>query len=251
VAAAHVSAPLLQIQAVTRRFGGYLALDNVDMSVVPGAIHAVIGPNGAGKSTLFNVVSGVLKPTSGTTSFETKTYTGRRPDQIVGLGIARNFQQVRLFGGLSALENVMLGAHAGVARGDGADKTNSMRGVATEALAFVGFADKILAPPADFTLVQQRRLEIARALASRPKLLLLDEPAAGMNPTEVNELADLIRKMRGRSITVLLVEHHMRLVMSVADRITVLAAGRVIAEGAPTEIQSDPAVITAYLGTQQ
>ncbi len=248
---------LLNVDSVSRRFGGYIALDNASCEVVEGHVHALIGPNGAGKTTLFNIVSGVLRPTSGRLSFQGVDYTGYRPDKILIMGIARNFQQVRLVRGLSVLENVMIGAHARMDRGlfgNAADflgfevAEKNAREKARAMLDFVGMGGKAAMQPDNLTLVDQRRLEIARALASDPRLLLLDEPAAGMNAAELDELSALIRRIRGEGLTVLLVEHHMRLVMSISDQITVLSAGRVIAAGPPQVVQRDPAVIAAYLG---
>jgi len=248
----------LRVEGVNRRFGGYLALNDVSCEVARGHVHALIGPNGAGKTTLFNVISGVLRPTAGRIFLDGRDYTGLRPDGVSRLGVARNFQQVRLVRQLSAVENVMIGCHAGIYRGvagnlaeffglGGAEK--AAREKSREMLAFVGMAGKAEVPVDQLTLVDQRRLEVARALASEPSLLLLDEPAAGMNPTELDELKTLIQAIRDRGITIVLVEHHMRLVMSIADRITVLSAGTVIASGTPSEVRQDAAVISAYLGT--
>jgi branched-chain amino acid transport system ATP-binding protein len=250
---------VLRVEGVSKRFGGYLALDDVSCEIAGGRIHALIGPNGAGKTTLFNVVSGLIAPTSGRLLLRTRDYTGERPDRIFGMGIARNFQQVRLFPGLSVIENIAIGCH----RPTGGNAWSTLlrlgfferraeaaaRAKATELLDFVGVKMRAQDLPSELTLVDQRRLEIARALASAPQLLLLDEPAAGMNPAEVAGLGELIRRIRASGVTVLLVEHNMRLVMSVAERITVLSAGRIIAEGAPAEIQNDAAVIAAYLGS--
>jgi branched-chain amino acid transport system ATP-binding protein len=250
---------LLRIDGVSRRFGGYLALDNASCDIAEGNVHALIGPNGAGKTTLFNVISGVLRPTGGTLSFQGVDYTGYRPDKVLRMGIARNFQQVRLMRSLSVLENVMIGAHARIDRGllgnaaeflGFAVAERAARETAREVLAFVGMTGTTEMRPDALTLVDQRRLEIARALASGPRLLLLDEPAAGMNATELDELGTLLRRVQAKGLTVLLVEHHMRLVMRIADRITVLSAGRIIAAGPPQTIQRDPAVIAAYLGGQ-
>jgi branched-chain amino acid transport system ATP-binding protein len=249
--------PLLQVARLSKRFGGYTALADVSCDVTAGTIHALIGPNGAGKTTLFNIVSGVLRPTAGTLVYEGRDYTGTRADQVFAMGIARNFQQVRLFKGLSIVENVMIGCHArmgGLLR-DLANlalpmpKTEAAaRQRALEMLELVGMGSRTQELPQELTLVDQRRLEIARALASRPRLLLLDEPAAGMNPTEVRALAALVRRIVALGITVMLVEHHMRFVMAIADTITVLSAGRIIAQGPPDVIQKDQGVITAYLG---
>jgi ABC-type branched-subunit amino acid transport system ATPase component len=202
----------------------------------------------------------VLRPTAGTLVYEGRDYTGARADQVFAMGIARNFQQVRLFKGLSIVENVMVGCHArmgGLLR----DLANlalpkpateaAARRRALEMLELVGMGSRTKGLPQELTLVDQRRLEIARALASTPKLLLLDEPAAGMNPTEVRELAGLVRRIVALGITVLLVEHHMRFVMAIADTITVLSAGRIIAQGPPDAIQKDEGVIAAYLGAAQ
>jgi ABC-type branched-subunit amino acid transport system ATPase component len=248
---------LLHVETVNKSFGGYLALADVTCQIEAGDIHALIGPNGAGKTTLFNVVSGVTRPTSGRLAFAGADYTGKRADQVLAMGIARNFQQVRLFPGLSTIENVMIGCHA---RMGGLfhelitlplpkpKAEREARERATEVLASVGLGGRLSTLPSELTLVDQRRLEIARALASRPQLLLLDEPAAGMNAAEVNELGALIRRIRDSGVTILLVEHHTRLVMAVADRVTVLSAGAVIAEGPPGVIQRDAGVIAAYLG---
>ncbi len=239
---------LLQAEGVTKTFGGYTALSDVSCDVEIGSIHAFIGPNGAGKTTLFNIVSGVLRPTAGRLVYQGRDYTGSRADQVLAMGVARNFQQVRLFHGLSVVENVMVGCHArmgGLLR----DALNlvsprpateiAARVRALEMLQLVGMGDRVRGSPGELTLVDQRRLEIARALASAPRVLLLDEPAAGMNPADVSELAALVRRIRTLGITILLVEHHMRFVMAIADTITVLSAGRVIARGPPVAIQRD------------
>jgi branched-chain amino acid transport system ATP-binding protein len=248
---------ILRVEQISRRFGGYLALNSVSCDVITGHVHALIGPNGAGKTTLFNIVSGTLRPTAGRIAFEGRTYTGRRPDRISMMGIARNFQHVRLIRGLSIVENVMIGCHTRTDRGIFGNLSEffgvgsaeaAARNRAREMLDFVGVSGKFLARSEDLTLADQRRLEIARALATEPRLLLLDEPAAGMNPTEVIELSILIKRIQSLGITTLLVEHNMRLIMNIADSITVLSAGNVIASGAPSMIQRHPEVISAYLG---
>ncbi|HEY1363903.1 MAG TPA: ABC transporter ATP-binding protein [Xanthobacteraceae bacterium] len=249
---------LLELRAVSKRFGGYLALDDVSCAVVPGSIHALIGPNGAGKTTLFNVICGAFLPTGGRLLFEGADYTGRRPDRVSAMGIARNFQQVRLFPGLSVVENIAIGRHC--RSGGNAWPTllrlgffergaeRAARARAAQLFELVGIRTRADERPSELTLVDQRRLEIARALASEPRLLLLDEPAAGMNALEAAELEALIRRIRSGGVTVLIVEHNMRLVMSAAERVTVLSAGRVIADGSPAEVQGDAGVIAAYLG---
>jgi len=249
---------VLRLDRLAKRFGGYQALADVDLAVEAGSVHAVIGPNGAGKTTLFNVITGLLAPTAGGVSLEGRDITGWRADRVTRAGIARTFQQVRLFRGMSALENVMVGRHArtrgGFAaalvrppfrpRGQEADTRRRAR----ELLELVGLGARAGTWAGDLTLVEQRRLEVARALASEPRVLLLDEPAGGMTPVEVEDLNQLIRKIRESGVTVVLVEHHMRLVMRVSDVVTVLDAGRVIASGPPDRVRRDPRVIAAYLG---
>jgi len=249
---------VLRIDRLAKRFGGYQALADVDLAVEAGSVHAVIGPNGAGKTTLFNVITGLLAPTAGGVSLEGRDITGWRADRVTRAGIARTFQQVRLFRGMSALENVMVGRHArtrgGFAaalvrppfrpRGQEADTRRRAR----ELLELMGLGARAGTWAGDLTLVEQRRLEVARALASEPRVLLLDEPAGGMTPVEVEDLNQLIRKIRESGVTVVLVEHHMRLVMRVSDVVTVLDAGRVIASGPPDRVRRDPRVIAAYLG---
>jgi branched-chain amino acid transport system ATP-binding protein len=250
--------PSLRLENIGKRFGGYDALAGVSTSVRPGEIHALIGPNGAGKTTLINIASGLMRPSDGRLHFGGCDYTGRRAHEILKMGIARNFQHVRLFRKLSVIENVMVGRHART-------KSDLLRAIfaspfsapaaerearehARELLRLVGLGARTGVASADLTLVEQRRLEIARALATGPSLLMLDEPAAGMNPIEVDELRSLIFAIRDRGITILLIEHHMRLVMSTSDTITVLGAGRVIAEGSPAQMRRNPTVATAYMG---
>jgi len=249
---------ILRVEDVSRNFGGYFALSNVSCRVAQGQIHALIGPNGAGKSTLFNIISGTLAPSGGALFFAGQPYTGRTPDRILRMGIARNFQQVRLVRGLSVLENVLIGRHARMTGGPlgnigqfiGLGRAEAeARRKSRSVLDLVGMSAKLRAQPDELTLADQRRVEIARALASEPRVLLLDEPAAGMNPTEVLELAALIRQIRNIGVTVVLVEHHMHLVMSIADTVTVLSAGIVLANGPPEAIRNDPDVIAAYLGS--
>jgi len=250
---------VLEVDRLTKSFGGFTAVADVALAVEPGAIHAVIGPNGAGKTTLFNLVTGVLTPSAGRLSFEGQDITGWRADRITARGMARTFQNIRLFREMTAVENVMVGAHcrtsggflAAVARLPGRLGRGERETIrrADELLDLVALTAKRDVAAAELTLVEQRRLEIARALATGPRLLLLDEPAAGMTPAEIQDANRLILRIRERGVTVLLTEHHMSLVMQVSDRITVLNYGRKIAEGAPESVRRDPEVLTAYLGT--
>jgi branched-chain amino acid transport system ATP-binding protein len=253
-----VSVPILKLREVTVRFGGIVALSSVDLDVRPGQIHAVIGPNGAGKSTLINLVTGVYAPTSGEITFDGERIERLRAHAIARRGIARTFQNTELFGELSALDNVMvpLGRslpygfmEAALHVGRYAAGERSARERARDYLAQVGLADQASTPAAALSFGQQRRLELARALSMQPKLLLVDEPAAGLRAAEIEELNGILSELRStRGLSILLVDHVMRLVMAISDRVTVLNFGHKIGEGAPEEVRNDPAVLSAYLG---
>ena len=252
---------LLELEGVTKRFGGLVAVGDLTLMINTGELVGLIGPNGAGKTTAFNLLTGVYAPTEGKILFDGKLVNGHKPYRVTAMGMARTFQNIRLFKGLTALDNVKIASHLQTKSGLMASVVRTrmllandarLDGIAREMLEKLDLAEYADMPAASLPYGLQRRLEIARGLATRPKLLLLDEPAAGMNPQEKASLMALIRKIRDDfQLTILLIEHDMKLVMGICERIYVLDYGRIIAEGSPEEIRRNPKVIAAYLGEDE
>ena len=248
---------MLKVEHMTQKFGGLIANNDVSLTVEKGTISGLIGPNGAGKTTFFNVISGVYKPSAGNITFEGQRIDGKKPFQIHDIGIARTYQVINLFKKMDVVENVMVGMHSNMKQGFFSSMLRTKAQRAEEALVrerayelldFVNLKDKANDMAGALSYGEQRRLEIVRGLASEPKLLLLDEPAAGMNTNEKQDLDELLRNIQARKVTILIIEHDMKLMMGVADYIFVLNYGKKLAEGIPLEIQNNPEVIAAYLG---